>query len=281
MGRHPRTQKPHPLPASCLKKCGVRDCAHAQPRALLRLRDEYAAANYDLAHRAADKQWQRNQHLEREIVPCVYHNTAEPKKCRCRGRREYLCQPDLEHLAYIGLLDAILYFDKDKAGCLSSYAVHKMKFSMLTLLRQTPVYYPPDLLRDRRDVGALRKTLCREPTEAEMVVKLAERGACTAERARLAMNCYYGNERKSVEELHEQYFGRTSREDRRARRSRGETFVENLSIEQPRRGEDSDGDVIEAIASLPAELRADAQRALGGRSKLSDATLGALREALL
>lgn len=275
-----RNGKVGPLPAACLMKCGKPDCSHAQTRAWLRMRDAYAAKNYDLCHRAAAKQWLRNQHLEKEAVPCLF---CPGRGCaRCRGKGQYKCQPDLERLAYAGLLEAIRLFDPEKAGCISSYAVHTMKFQMLTLLRQTPVFYPQDLLRDRRAVAKLRKALGREPTEAEAEAALT--GKDVPERARLALNCYYGNERKSVEELHETHVQRTSREERRSRRGRGSTVVEALSCSQPNvAADDSDevGELRAALALLPVEHRQEVELHLRGRGAVSSQALSSLREAML
>lgn len=266
-GLNPRTKRDAPLPAD------------AQPKAWRLARDAFAAKNYDLCHRAAAKQWERNRHLEREVVPCVF---CPGKTCaRCRGRKQYRCQPDLERLAFLGLLEAIRLFDPEKAHCISSYAVWTMKHQMMTLLRQTPVFYPQDLLRDRREVAALRKKLGREPTEIE--AEGALKGKNLNERALLALNCYYGNERKSVEELHERYVQRTERgEDKRQRKGRVASVVEVLCCEQPRAKDDSELDELRtAIHALPTQSRAEVERFVRGRGTVSESTLNVLREAML
>ena len=135
-----------------------------QSRQWLTLRDQIAAANYDLAYSAARKQAARNLHLPREVVPCVF---CPGSSCtRCRGSGRYKAQPDLERLAYAGLLEAIWRFDTAKAHCLSSFAVHLMKQSMMTLLRQTPVHFPQDLLRDRREIVAESRRLTKAAADA-------------------------------------------------------------------------------------------------------------------
>lgn len=315
-GLNPRTKRVSPLPATCPVKCATR-CDHAQPPAWRKARDAYAAANYDLAHRAAQKQWERNRHLERETVPCVY---CIGKKCaRCRGRGQYKCQPDLERLAYIGLLEAIRMFDPSKAHCISSYAVHTMKQSMLTLLRQTPVFYPQDLLRDRREIAALRKRLNEhvrkdepaiEPTELEAAEALVamDRAALEkakgrplradeiaalrakaeakglGERARLALNCYYGNERKSVEELQERYVQRAERgAEKRHRRSKVAGMLEVLCVDHAHGGsaQPESEDLTEAVRELPSEHRLEVERYMRGRGEVSAVAMSALREVML
>lgn len=267
--------------------------ASEQPQAWVRARDAYAAKNYSLCFRAADKQWRRNQHLAREVVPCAF---CEGAACpRCKGRGRYKAQPDLLNLAYLGLLEAIRCFDAEKASCISTYAVHTMKQSMMQLLRQTPVFYPPDLLKDRRTVAAERKRVGRDLTEAEAEAaivdldaskcetdkqraKVREKGA--RQRALLALNCYYGQERKSVETLHDQYVQRSTRDDgKRQRKGRAAVAVGALSCEQPRIAEDED--LSSALDNLSAEQRTEVERFLRGRGQVSDSTVAYLREAML
>jgi hypothetical protein len=292
-GPHPKTKRVGPLPVD------------KQSHEWQQSRDAYAAKNYDLAHRAAAKQWERNRHLEREIVPCVY---CIGRKCaRCRGRKQYKCQPDLECLAYIGLLEAIRAFDPNKAHCLSSYAVHTMKQSMLTLLRQTPVFYPQDLLRDRRAVATLRKKLNADPSEEQAADALIEmeraasekakkrtlradelialrarlRSRGLVERARLALNCYYGNERKSVEDLYERYVQRTERGgEKRQRRAKVAGLLEVLCVEQPVAAPESE-DLSAALRELSVKSRAEVECYLRGRGEISSTTMDHLREVML
>lgn len=255
--------------------------AKEQSRIWLNLRDAYAEKNIDLARRAAEKQWARNKHLEREKVRCC-------GKCICRKKNGYrICQPDLEHLAYAGLLEAIRLFDPTKATCLSSYAVHLMKQSMMTLLRQTPVFYPQDLLRDRRELATARRKLGRDLTEAEAENTLVElerargrKAKDIGERARLALNCYYGQDKKSVEDLQQKYVERAERGTKRTRLSR--INLEGLQV-QPATGavDVEDHGLQSALAALPAELRGQAEKFLRGRGELSEVTLSALREQML
>jgi len=311
-----------------------------QSRQWLALRDQIASANYDLAYSAARKQAARNLHLAREIVPCVF---CPGSSCtRCRGSGRYKAQPDLERLAYAGLLEAIWRFDTAKAHCLSSFAVHLMKQSMMTLLRQTPVHFPQDLLRDRREIVAESRRLTkavaealkvqigrkltedeqagcarecsddaaaellhqrerelfakrkgREPTAQEAEALRAKHERSVAERVQLAKGCYYGQERKSVEDLQERYVSRSTRREGspRLRPSRAQSIVEALSSApspgvQTQRVEAFPGiadaeqaeELRDALGTLTAEQRAEVQRFLRGRGQISEATREVLRE---
>ncbi len=256
--------------------------AKLQPKTWLHARDIYAAKNQDLARRASDKQWQRNKHLEREKVKCC-------GSCvQCRKHSGYRwCQPDLEHLAYIGLLEAIRCFNAEKAGCISSYAVHTMKQSMMTLLRQTPVFYPQELLKDRRELVAEEKKLKRVLTQDEQIDVLTRTRKCRKgeeleTRRQLAINCYYGQEKKSVEDLQQRYVDRADRSgDKRSRRSR--LSIDGL-IEQPIRHEDiniEDHDLSTALAALTPEQRLNVEKVLKGKAELTPETLDALRAEML
>lgn len=264
--------------------------AKEQSRAWLNLRDAYANKNVDLARRAAEKQWERNKHLDREKIKCC----GQCSRCsKYNGWRR--CQPDLEHLAYVGLLEAIRLFDPVKATCLSSYAVHLMKQSMMTLLRQTPVFYPQDLLRDRRELATARRKLGRDLTEAEAANVIAEmelakgrKARDTGQRARLALNCYYGQDKQSVEVLQQKYIERSDRSTtRRSRASR--LNLEGMRVEanqveasQNASDEVEDNDLKSALATLPEALRTQAERYLKGKGvELSPETLEALRVEML
>lgn len=311
-----------------------------QSRQWLALRDQIAADNYDLAFSAARKQAARNLHLPREVVPCPFCPGASCTRCRGSGR--YKTQPDLEALAFSGLLEAIWRFDVTKAHCLSSFAVHLMKQSMMTLLRQTPVHFPQDLLRDRREIAsesrrltkaaadALRAQLGRKLTEEEQAgcarecsderaaellhrreldlfekrkkraataqeaeALRAKHEASVTERVQLAKGCYYGQERKSVEDLQECYVSRSARREgaQRHRPSRAQSIVEALSSApaaspQTQRVEAFPGiadaeqaeELRDALGTLAPEQRAEVQRFLRGRGPISEETRAALRE---
>lgn len=326
--------------ALCKRRDGKLLPVAEQSKQWLALRDQIAADNYDLAFSAARKQAARNLHLPREVVPCPFCPGASCTRCRGAGR--YKTQPDLEALAYAGLLEAIWRFDVTKAHCLSSFAVHLMKQSMMTLLRQTPVHFPQDLLRDRREIAAesrrltkaaadaLRTKLGRKLTEEEQagcarecgderaaeLLHLRELGlfekrkkrpatadeaaalrskheASVAERVQLAKGCYYGQERKSVEDLQERYVARSARRDgaQRHRPSRAQSIVEALSatpsaMPQTQRVEAFPGiadaeqasALRDALEVLSAEQCAEVQRFMRGRGQISEATRELLRE---
>lgn len=326
--------------ALCKRRDGKLLPVAEQSRQWLTLRDQIAADNYDLAFSAARKQAARNLHLPREVVPCPFCPGA---RCtRCRGSGRYKTQPDLEALAYAGLLEAIWRFDVTKAHCLSSFAVHLMKQSMMTLLRQTPVHFPQDLLRDRREIAAESRRLtkaaadalklklgrklteeeqascareCSDERAAELLHRReldlfekrkkraataqeaealrAKHGASVAERVQLAKGCYYGQERKSVEDLQERYVSRSARREgaQRHRPSRAQAIVEALSatpsaMPQTQRVEAFPGiadaeqasALRDALEVLSAEQRAEVQRFMRGRGQISEATRELLRE---
>jgi len=285
------------LPERCPLDCGKLDCDHAQTRAWLALRDAYAEKNRDLARRAAALQAKRNAHLAEEWVPCckLASDKAHHRPCGkhggkvhcawCHGKGKRVCQPDLEALAYIGLLDAIRRFDPEKAGKISSYAVWLMKQSMMGLLRQTPVTFPQDLLRDRRELAKLEKQLERVATDEEAAARFTTYRPCKkdermSERIALARNCYYGQEKKSVEDLQARYTERTKKHEKRLRHGdAGKTVVEALTAPAtPLRERRA---LHEALGQLSGSLKADAEAFLGGKlAKPSAALVLRLRDIL-
>lgn len=277
------------LPERCPLGCGKLDCEHAQTRAWLKLRDAYAEKNRDLARRAAALQAKRNPHLSEEWVLCcelpsdVQHHRPCGKHggkvhCAwCHGKGKRVCQPDLEALAYVGLLDAIRRFDPAKAGKISSYAVWLMKQSMLELLRQTPVTFPQDLLRDRRELVKLEKQLARVATDEEAAERFTSYRPCKSaermhERIALARNCYYGQEKKSVEDLQARYTERTAKHEKRLRHGdAGKTIAEALTAPEAETRERRA--LQNALGQLPNALRSDAEAFLSGKAAKPSAAL--------
>lgn len=278
-----------------------RECEHSQAKAWCLLRDAFADKNRDLARRAAHTAWKRNTHLPGEIVACCFepdaawHNrpcrqhTSEARKqafkrgergatklaaievshCAwCHGKKKRLCQPDLEALAFAGLLEAIRKFDSTKAGRISSYAVWLIKQSMLELLRQTPVTFPQDLLRDRRELAKYEKALGCDASDseaAELLEKTRPSRKIENRRDRLALarNCYYGNERKSVEQLQQKYVEQADRLSKRARRGKAGVIAAALSstseVTDEARARDALHAAIKALAPDEMDFATDAQ----------------------
>jgi len=303
-----------------------------QPRDWLRLRDAYAAKNYSLVYRAAERQWAANQHLPGELVRCLYcpgKPTCSPKlhkwkdgRClicltgcnRCKNTGMYMCQPDLEALAYAGMLEAIRLCDFSKGGNkISTYAVWLMKQAMMPLLRQTPVFFPQELLRDRRVLAQLKKDLkCRicggskphvktcktcdgsgkrDYTIIEAHAELAKVRKCRQtetfeERRLLAEGCYYGQEKSSVEELQEDALFRGKGEKQTFGQSRNfiNTARAALSVQPHEHTEPAveDDELRTAIEQLPAEDRRLADQWLKGRlSELPARVVARLKEEML
>ena len=283
------------LPVRCRQGCQMardgRDCEHAQTAAWRVLRDSYAEKNRDLARRAAERQWKRNQHLPGEVVACctepgaASHHHACFKHgnvvhCSwCHGKQKRLCQPDLEALAFLGLLEAVHKFNPDKAGRISSYAVHLIKQTMMELLRQTPISFPQDLLRDRREIAALEKQHVKAgaaaPTDIEvrahlLSIRACRRGETIEERITLARNCYYGQERESVEALQSKYIDNNLRFEKRMRRGKLTTAIESLTAELPTETENvlstrARRALQAALPRLSIEARASAELYLDGK----------------
>jgi len=289
------------LPASCECKTWQkhRECEHAQTKQWCTLRDAFAAKNYNLPWRAAQLQWKVNQHLPGERIRCRFcpgpptcDHKQEDGRCpicltgcnRCHNSGYYLCQPDLEDLAFGGLLEAIRNCDFSKGGMkISTYAVWLMKHSMLSLLRQTPVFFPQELLKDRRVIRDLRKkvqvgywqklelalarkltlaekelAIC-EPTTAEIHAALEATRKCKQsetleERRLLAEGCYYGQEKSSVEQLQAKYVERSDRFEKRQRRSKAAFVVEALCVQpvEPSNTQELD-ELQQAVLTLPPE----------------------------
>ena len=147
------------------------------------------------------------------------------------------------------------------------------------------------LHRRERELFAKRKG--REPTAQEAEALRAKHEQSVAERVQLAKGCYYGQERKSVEDLQERYVSRSARREGlpRMRPNPAQSIVEALSSApspgaQTQRVEAYPGiadaeqaaDLRDALATLPAEQRAEVQRFLRGRGQISKATRESLQE---
>lgn len=301
--------------------------ADQQPKAWLKLRDAYAAKNYSLVYRAAERQWRANQHLPGEQVKCVYcpgpptcKHPLKDGRCsvclsgcnRCKNTGFYVCQPDLEALAYAGLLEAIRLCDFEKGGDkISTYAVWLMKQAMMPLLRQTPVFFPQELLRDRRVLCQLKKTLkcdtCRgvkakklqpecatcagtgkrnytraEAEAALLAIRKCKQTESIDERILLAEGCYYGQEKSSIEELQEAYVQHRPN-SRQMKSSHAKLVIEALSVSAELGTDDIEDDALrQAVAKLPITERKLAEAWLRGRSAdLSPSVIAALQEEML
>ncbi len=166
--------------------------------------------------------------------------------------------------------------------------------AMMPLLRQTPIFFPQDLLRDRRVLAQLRKSLpCRKClgnkkiakacktcegtghrayTTTEADVELAKIRKCRPaetleERRLLAEGCYYGQEKFSVEELQESFGDKPdpARGNSNGLRFKVSMAQEALSVQPHTVTDTDDGALGVAIAGLPAAERKLAQQWLKGK----------------
>lgn len=198
---------------------------------------------------------------------------------RCHNTGHYVTQPDLEALAYSGLLEAIRLCDFSKGGMkISTYAVWLMKQAMMPLLRQTPVFFPQELLRDRRIIRDLKKKLekeeKREPVLAEIHAALHAVRKCKQietleERRLLAEGCYYGQEKSSVEELHAKHIERSDRSEKKQRKGKSTPAVESLCVRPHDSAceENLELEELQAVLKLlPADKLKLVQRFLKGRA---------------
>ncbi len=319
-----------PLPASC--DCDTwkrrRECEHSQSKEWCRLRDVYAAKNYNLPWRAAQLQWKANQHLAGEWVKCRF--CPGPPSCahelqngrcpvcltgcnRCYNTGRYLAQPDLENLAYGGLLEAIRNCDFSKGGMrISTYAVWLMKHAMLPLLRQTPVFFPQELLRDRRVIRDLRKKVqierwqkleiaagrklsqrekeaaVHEPSVEEIHAALSAVRKCKQtesleERRLLAEGCYYGQDKSSIEQLQSKYVDRSDKSEKRQRKAKAALVIESLCVHPVEHSDSVDTEELQAaLASLPPDKLKIVRQFLRGKIReVPEDVLGLLRAEML
>jgi hypothetical protein len=101
-----------------------------------------------------------------------------------------------------------------------------------------------------------------------------------SERIALARNCYYGQEKKSVEDLQARYTERTMKHEKRLRHGdAGKTVVEALTAPNAETRERRA--LHEALGQLSGSLRNDAEAFLGGKlAKPSAALVLRLRDIL-
>lgn len=301
---HPKAGKALPASCTCEQWKKTKECEHSQTKQWCLLRDAYAAKNYSLPWRAAQLQWKTNQHLAGERVRCRFcpgPPTCEHKlqsgRCpvcltgcnRCGNSGYYMAQPDLESLAYSGLLEAIRNCDFTKGGMkISTYAVWIMKHSMLSLLRQTPIFFPQELLRDRRVIQDLKKKGA-EPTLEQIYAALSAVRKCrqseTLEQRRLlAEGCYYGQDKSSVEQLQGKYIERSDRYEKRQRKGKAAFVVESLSVQPSAVKTDfvENEELQTVLEALPLEKLKIVRQFLRGKiAELPADILDTLREEML
>ncbi len=325
---HKKAGKALPASCSCVDWRKAGECAHAQTKAWCKLRDIFAAKNYNLPWRAAQLQWKANQHLAGEQIRCRFCPGAptcahklQHGRCpicltgcnRCYNTGYYITQPDLENLAYSGLLEAIRNCDFSKGGMkISTYAVWLMKHAMMSLLRQTPVFFPQELLRDRRIIRDLKKkaqtehwlqlevTLDRkltkaekevaihEPSIAEIHTALAAARKCKQsetleERRLLAEGCYYGQDKSSVEQLQSKYVERSDKFEKRQRKSKAALIIDSLCVQPIEHKESIDSEELQAALQLlpPEKLKIVRQFLKGKLTELPEDVLDLLRAEML
>lgn len=325
---HKRAGKALPASCDCSDWQKHRECEHAQTKAWCRLRDEFANKNYNLPWRAAQLQWRANQHLAGERIRCRFcpgkptcDHELQNGRCpicltgcnRCFNSGYYVTQPDLENLAYGGLLEAIRNCDFSKGGMkISTYAIWLMKHAMMSLLRQTPVFFPQELLRDRRVIRDFKKkaqvehwqaleavkgrkltsrekeAAIHEPTTAEVHAALGAVRKCKQtetleERRLLAEGCYYGQEKSSVEQLQSKYVERSDKSEKRQRKNKAALVIESLCVQPIERSETADSEDLQAaLQTLPPEnLKLVRQFLRGKLAEVPEDVLGLLRAEML